>query len=311
MKALLKQRRCGAVSWFVIGTWILWTALALSLGFGGLACSGADSNALAVEISSGGIRAGDLLGALESRASSGSEPERREILNEELERLVEEYLVAERANELGIVIPESEVQEWLLTLHGPEFENSSDYRDRIRRELAGRRAAAIDLADQIHINEDAVLRHFEDNREDFARPSRIQIRHIVVQDEAGARRILDELEAGTEFATLAERNSLAPEATDGGLLPPFAKGELPEVFDAAFELKLDEVSDVVQSSYGYHVFLLVARFAPEVPELGKVRDSIVAKLENERFTDLKRQWLRDLRRGADIRVNERLLQGLL
>lgn len=312
MKPLLKQRRCGAVSWFVIGSWTLLSALILG---GGLACSGGDADALAVEISGGGIRAGQLLNALESRSGRGTDvqddPERREILNEELERLIEEYLVTERASELGVEIGEAEVEEWMHTLHGPEFEEPDHYRAKIRTELAGRRAAAIDLAEQVHINEDDVLRHFEENRESYGRPARIQIRHIVLQDEAGARRILDELEGGAEFSTLAERHSLAPEATDGGLLPPFAKGELPEVFDVAFDLKLDEVSGATQSAYGYHLFLLVARFAPEVPELGKVRDSIVAELENEKFSELRRQWMRNLRRDAEIRVNERVLQRLL
>ena len=314
MKPVLKQRRCGAVSWFVIGSWIFLTVLALG---GGLACSGADADALAVEISGGGIRAGQLMSALENRTGTGAgaaidnEPERREVLNEELERLIEQYLVTQRATTLGIEIGDSEVDEWMRTLHGPDFEEPENYRSKIRIELAGRRAAAIDLADQVHVNEDDVLRHFEENRESYGRPARIQIRHIVVEEEAIARQILDELEEGTEFATLAERHSLAPEATDGGLLPPFAKGELPEVFDVAFDLKLDEVSSATQSAYGYHLFLLVARFAPEVPELGKVRDSIVVELENEKFSELRRQWMRDLRRDADIRVNERVLQGLL
>ena len=308
-RVILKQRRCGAVSWFVIA---IWTLLAAALLGAGAACSSGDAEAIAVEISNGGIRAGDLLGALERRASGTKDDgERREILNEELERLVEEYLVAQRADALGVEIDDTEIDEWVRTLHGPEFENSERYREEIRRELAGRRAAVIDLADQIHINEDAVLRHFEEHRETYGRPARIQIRHIVVQDEASAKRLLDELENGADFASLAEQNSLAPEASDGGLLPPFAKGELPEIFDSAFDLKLDEVSGVLTSAYGYHLFLLVARFAPQVPELGNVRDSIVAKLENERLAELKRQWLRDLRRDADIRVNERVLQGLL
>ena len=310
-RLMLKQRRCGTVSWCVIASWILLAALMLG---GGIACSRGDGDAIAVEIRDGGIRAGDLLTALESRAGGGrdtSTEDRREILNEELERMVEEYLIAQRANALGVEIDDSELEEWLRTLHGSDFDESTEYRAEIRRELAGRRAAAIDLADQIHVNEDAVLRHFEENRESYGRPARIQIRHIVVQDEATAKRLLDELENGADFATLAEQNSLAPEATEGGLLPPFAKGELPEVFDVAFDLKLDEVSSVTASAYGYHLFLLVARFSPQVPELGKVRDSIVAKLENERFAELKRQWLRDLRRDANIRVNERVLQGLL
>ena len=78
---MLKQRRCGTVSWCVIASWILLAALMLG---GGMACSRGDDDAIAVEIRDGGIRAGDLLTALESRAGSGrdtSAEDRREILN--------------------------------------------------------------------------------------------------------------------------------------------------------------------------------------------------------------------------------------
>ena len=132
----------------------------------------------------------------------------------------------------------------------------------------------------------------------------------MVQDEAEAHRLRDELEGGANFSALAQASSAAPEASAGGLLPPFAKGELPDVFDRAFELDLDEISAVLDSPYGFHIFLLVARFPPQVPELGDVHEKIKAELQTRRLAELKRGWLRDLRRVAEIRVDERLLEQL-
>ena len=92
------------------------------------------------------------------------------------------------------------------------------------------------------------------------------------------------------------------------MLPPFARGELPEVFDQAFALEVGKVSAVMESPHGYHNFLVVERLPPQVPELAEVREELVVLLAHERLEELRPQWLRDLRRQAEITVNERLLE---
>ena len=109
---------------------------------------------------------------------------------------------------------------------------------------------------------------------------------------------------------LAQQYSLAPDGSDGGLLPPFSKGEMPDVFDHAFALEIDEISDTVESPFGYHVFQLVGRFPPQEPELEDVRSRISANLQTERLSELRRGWLRDLRKRSRIQVNVRLLETL-
>ena len=123
-------------------------------------------------------------------------------------------------------------------------------------------------------------------------------------------RLLEELREGTDFASLAAQHSLAPEASEGGLLPPFSHGEMPEVFERAFELKPGKLSDVVESPYGFHIFLLNARFPAREAELEEVRDEIRADLEQERLAELKLEWLRSLLLSSEIRINEQLLETL-
>jgi len=85
---------------------------------------------------------------------------------------------------------------------------------------------------------------------------------------------------------------------------------MPEVFDRAFDLQKGQVSDVIESPHGYHIFFVVERFPPQSPELADVREELMADLAREKLTELRPQWLRDLRRAADIRVKERLLETL-
>lgn len=284
-------------------------ALALLSGLA-LGC-GPGADALVVEIDDAGVRLDSLTRVVEARVEAEGEDLRVEILNEELERLVAEELVLARARALEIRIDDEEVDAWLTRLHGPDYvADDRGYRLRVRRQLTGERAAMVDLASSVQVQDDTVISYFEEHRDRYQIPPRVQIRQLVVQDESMARRLHDEIKAGAEFAVVARAHSLAPEAARGGLLPPFARGEMPEIFDAAFELGVDEVSDVLSSPYGYHVFLLVARYPAQVPELADVRGEILAELQTRRLAELERAWLRDLKRKAEIRVNERLLEGL-
>ena len=274
-------------------------------------CDVGGGDSFVVHIDEGGVRLADLRDLLDVRVEEEGEERRDDILNEELDRLVEEELALLRADQLGIEISDEEVSAWLQQLHGPGYASDDPaFQEAVRRQIAAERAALIDLASSVHVPEDAVITHFEENLDGYQRAARIQLRQIVVQDELRARQLLDELRAGADFSTLAKANSQAPEAADGGLLPAFARGEMPEVFDRAFDLELDEISEIQESAYGYHIFLLVARFQPQIAELADVRAEIFGELQARRFAELKRGWLRDLRRSADIRVNERVLETL-
>ena len=138
----------------------------------------------------------------------------------------------------------------------------------------------------------------------------MEIRQIVAEDESTAQSLRQQLVDGADFPALAAEHSLAPEAGDGGLLPPFAQGELPEVFDRAFRLRPRELSEVIESPYGFHIFRLESRFAQHEPEFREVRDEIALELQQQRLKELRRDWLRELRRRAEVKVNEPLLDEL-
>ena len=86
----------------------------------------------------------------------------------------------------------------------------------------------------------------------------ISARHILVEDEATANEVKAKIDAGEDFAELATQYSKDPgSAAAGGSLGYFAKGVMVAEFEAAaFALNIGEVSDLVQSSFGYHIIKL-------------------------------------------------------
>lgn len=83
----------------------------------------------------------------------------------------------------------------------------------------------------------------------------VHVRHILLDSEEEARKVLEELKQGADFAELARKYSKDEETREnGGDLGWLPKGEMEPAFDAAaFSLKVGEISDVIRTSRGYHI----------------------------------------------------------
>jgi parvulin-like peptidyl-prolyl isomerase len=276
-----------------------------------LGCGSGRSQRAVATVDGSPIPVAALRSALEARGGDSDGAARDQVLNEELNRLVSEEIVLNRARELGVEVTGADVDRRLERVHGPQFSDPDpEYRERLRREMLLERAALVDLGDKLAVPESALVLHFEEHRHEFAEPERVEIRQIVLDDRARAEELRARLLAGEDFAQLAGEHSIAPEAAEGGWLPPFARGELPDAFDRAFELAPGKISEVIESPYGFHIFRVEALHPPREPEFADVRERISLDLERERLEDLRRDWLRELRRNADIQVDERLLEAL-
>jgi parvulin-like peptidyl-prolyl isomerase len=286
-------------------------ALRAALGAAWLGCGPAPAGENVAEVDRRPVLLSELRREVDARFEADPDALLADVLTQELDRLVNEQVALGRALELGIEISEAEVSARMRLVHGDEpIDASARYREVVRRQMMIDRAAIVDLASTVRIQESALVEAFERRRDQFARPERVKIRQIVVQDAALARALRQELSAGADFGALAAAHSAAPEAQDRGMLPPFATGEMPEVFDRAFELRAGEVSGVIESPHGYHIFALVERLPAEMADLADVREELMSTLTREKLMALRPAWLRDLRRSATIHVNERLLETL-
>ena len=283
--------------------------LALTIA-GGAGCGRTGHSAVA-EVDDEEIAVVELRRALDARVEADPGAPAADLLTEELDRLVNQRVALNRAQELGIAVSDAEVDTRIRLVHGDDFEAvDARYREEIRNQMRIDRAAIRELTPGLRIPESALAAYFESHREEFSHPDRIQIRQIVVEERDRAERLLKILRDDGDFEQLARENSLAPEAEQGGLLPPFEQGELPEVFDRAFEVKPGQLSDVIESPHGYHIFSVIERIPAQEQELADVREELTMRIAQDQISELRPQWLRDLRRSADIRVHERLLETL-
>lgn len=126
----------------------------------------------------------------------------------------------------------------------------------------------------------------------------IHARHILVETEEEARAVLDRLEAGEDFAALANELSLDT-ATEDGDLGWFARGQMVTAFEeAAFALEAEEISDPIETTFGWHIIQLLER-DPDRPFEEDVLEQLKAAALSEWLADqslsdaVERYWSSD------------------
>jgi parvulin-like peptidyl-prolyl isomerase len=78
--------------------------------------------------------------------------------------------------------------------------------------------------------------------------------HILVKDKKVAEELLAKIKNGADFAHMAEKYSKCPSGKKGGSLGCFKRGQMvPKFENAAFGLKVGEVSEIVPTQFGFHI----------------------------------------------------------
>lgn len=220
--------------------------------------------------------------------ASGGEPLPPEVRQALLERYLEERILVMEARARGLASPGD----------GADKETES-----VRRLLSDAVLSRLSVADA---EADAYCR---EHARDFDRPERVRLRQILVRTPNEARDVVRRLKKDPKsFATLAQTRSQGPEASTGGMMGVFARGELPsELERAAFALRAGETSDVVQSPLGYHVLKVEDRTAAREAGLPECREAARAELLRRKSDTSVREFVRDLM--ARAKVNHEAVTG--
>jgi peptidyl-prolyl cis-trans isomerase C len=156
----------------------------------------------------------------------------------------------------------------------------------------------------------AVEEFVKTHRQELDRPEKVRVQHIVVKTEEEIAHIRERLRAGEEFAGLAQRYSAGPEAKTGGEIPTYAKGALPQVFDAAFRVPVGQVSEPQPSPYGYHLFKILQKLpAAQATSSDAASDARLKILEQKKRAAQER-WLATARAGAVVALNSGVLESI-
>ncbi|MBW2136703.1 MAG: SurA N-terminal domain-containing protein [Deltaproteobacteria bacterium] len=178
-------------------------------------------------------------------------------------------------------------------------ENREDYRipEKIRITYIPIDPSA--FKEQVKITEQQIRDYYEENIERFKEEKQVKARHILFrlspdameekerEVKGRARAVLEKAKAGEDFASLAKEYSEGPTKDKGGDLGYFSKGQMVKAFDeAVFKLKKGEISDLVKTSFGYHIIKVEDIKEARTKGLDEVKKQIRDELTNITSMDL-------------------------
>lgn len=177
-----------------------------------------------------------------------------------------------------------------------EFESSS-----LIQRLILKKYIAV-LAEDIEIQEEEISRYYEQNKREFLKPERVAVSQILLSSEQKAVEVLESVKNAPlqAFRALAEEFSQGVEATRGGEMGVFEMNQLPsEMEKIIFSLKEGQVSQVVESAYGFHIFRLDRKMEPVLVELKDAEGEIRLIILDQKIKSLIDQKIEDLKKGMD------------
>lgn len=264
---------------------------------------------------------------------SGQGKTYNELFKEQiLEKMIDEQLIMQEAEKMDISVSEEEINAQFedfktqvaslpdYQAYLDENEITDDFIKAQLRKDTIVQAYKNEFITSNEVSEEDIRNFYDENIEEF-KANEVKASHILIktvddnmvplaQDIVQEKRetaqdLLDRINGGEDFAALAKEFSEDPaSAVNGGDLGYFRKGVMVKEFEeAAFSLQPGEVSELVESSYGYHIIKLVD-IKDETTSFEDAKEGIKTTVSEEAYNE-KIQQLRD---SSEIDKNEELLK---
>jgi peptidyl-prolyl cis-trans isomerase C len=257
------------------------------------------------------------------------DPGKKEAIRKKvLDGIVDRVLLLQESAKLGTTVTDEQVDEEMKRFKerfaSPEqFQNmlarmkmsEAELRAEYRRRMAIRSLIEREVTPKAAVSDGEIKAFYDQNPSLFKVPERVRASHILAktdpkstdQDKAKAKEKIQSIkkraDAGEEFATLAIDNSDCPSAPKGGDLDYFQRGQMVAPFeDVAFSLKPGEMSDVVETQFGYHLIKIVDRQEAGVMPFDEMKPTIEDHLKQQKISDLLTAYVAELKSKAKIEV---------
>jgi len=181
----------------------------------------------------------------------------------------------------------------------------------------------------VKVSDDDVKKFYDDpaNVAAFEQPEMVRASHILLMtqdpethqplpaDKKAAKKkqmedILKQAKSGTDFAELAKKYSEDPGSKDKGGEYTFPRGQMMKEFEeTAFGLKTNEISDIIETTYGYHIIKLSEKIPAKKVDYDKVKEGIKDHLVQLAFQKELPSYTGKLVKAADIQILDEKLKN--
>jgi len=217
-----------------------------------------------------------------------------------LDSFIEEKLILEAARSQGIFLNHEEKKEYIARLSN-EFKLSEGM---IKKEVDIEKLLekllvekfTLGLLSDIKVTPEEIQEYYASNKKEFLHHEKRRVSQILLKTEEKAIEIYKMVRGAEEdkFKQIARQESEGLEASRGGEMGLFELGQLPEEMDkVVFSLKQGQVSQVIESEYGYHIFrvdeIVKSTPLPEKPD-EEVSSKIEIRILNQKISEFMKNY---------------------
>lgn len=243
-----------------------------------------------------------------------------------LNNLIDREVLYQESQKKNIAVNAEEVNNQIKTIKDrfssqEEFENiiaemgvtEAQLKSQIERNLAIRQLIDTQVIDKIQVSETDTRAYYDENPDLFKKPEQVKASHILIKVESDATdlqksqarieiaKIQQKLKDGQDFAALAKEFSQGPSSESGGDLGYFGRGQMVKAFEnAAFALKPGQVSEIVETPFGYHLIKVVDKKPERIMAYAEVKGRLNQYLKSQRIDREARNYIDNLKKDAKI-----------
>jgi len=242
--------------------------------------------------------------------------------NRVLDEIVKKTLLAQEIEKNNITIDQNELDEILKRKREGYIEgtlektlalekiSNEDWENSIKNMQLTKKLIHERVNSKLSVS-DKEMREYFDKSDKFHKKEQVRALHIMVESEADIIEIQKEIRRKQKsFSRLAKDYSLGPEGVQGGDLGYFEAGQMPEEFDDVFKLKINKVSDIIRTPYGFHLFKVVDKVQERKMNFEESRSMIKKILLQDLQDKVFQEWFLNLKQNARIDIKYDVLEKI-
>jgi len=265
---------------------------------------------------------------VEKQAQMNSKPisDRNKIKNELLETLINRELLYQESLKKGYGVQPAELDSEFETIKArfasqKGFQQAltdmdiseEDFKEQVKRGMSIQKLLEKELYNKLEVSEQESRSFYDNNPNFFQKPEQVRASHILIkvaedddeEKKSAAMQKIEEVqikvEAGDDFAKLAQTYSEGPSRTQGGDLGYFDRRKMVKPFsDAAFRLQPGETSPIVKTRFGYHIIKVVDRKPETKLAYEEIKPRLVESLKKKKMQDAIAQYINEVKNSASI-----------
>lgn len=257
-----------------------------------------------------------------------SKEQMADLKNEVLDNLIDREILYQASQKAGIKVDNNKIDEELSGVK-KRFPNEDEYKkalsamkisendikQQIKEKLAINALIDMKIAQKVVVTDKEAKAFYDSHPNLFKQPEQVKASHILIKVEAGAdqkkksqamqkiKQIQKELKGGQDFAVLAKKYSEDKgSGAKGGDLGYFERGQMVKPFeDAAFGLKPNDVSGIVETRFGYHLIKVYDKKPGKILAYDEIKELLIQRLRQEKTQQEAAKYIADLKKDAKIK----------